>query len=149
MPGAIVDKVVIAPSQLWLFLYLDRLLEIMTHRIFKPWYHLDWVFRLTKMYHEQKRCSNITYSFIGKILQNKKRDMQNKNHRNAEREVVTKPEDDFDEKGSFKSPQIFIDQLLKLEGSHFNDWDMLSEASTIVAAVSLRIESQNPLRQLL
>ncbi|GAB0100688.1 Cytochrome P450 [Sergentomyia squamirostris] len=118
------------------FLYAgNKLLEIMTHRIFKPWYHLDWVFRLTKMYHEQKRCSEITYSFIGNILQNKKKDMLNKNHRNADKDMTKATDDEIDEKsGSFKSPQIFIDQLLKLEGSHFNDWDMLSEASTIVAA---------------
>uniref|UniRef100_A0A1L8E4G7 Putative cytochrome n=1 Tax=Nyssomyia neivai TaxID=330878 RepID=A0A1L8E4G7_9DIPT len=110
------------------FLYAgNKLLEIMTHRIFKPWYHLDWVFRLTKMYHEQKRCSNITYSFVGRILQNKKRDMLNV-------PKATKVEDEDSKDGSFKSPQIFIDQLLKLEGSHFSDWDMLSEASTIVAA---------------
>lgn len=98
----------------------------MTHRIFKPWYHLDFVYKMTKMYPEQKRCSKITYGFIGDMINNKKRAF------NATRTH----EDEAQKDGSFKTPQIFIDQLLKLEGNYFNDWDMLSEASTIVAAVS-------------
>lgn len=100
----------------------------MTHRIFKPWYHLDWVYKLTKMYPEQKKCSNITYGFIGDIISNKKRSF---NVQQFDEEASPLKD------GSYKTPQIFIDQLFKLEGNHFNDWDMLSEASTIVAAVSL------------
>lgn len=104
-----------------------RLLEIMTHRIFKPWYQLDFVYKMTKMYPEQKKCSKITYGFVGDIIKNKKKTF----------DVVQADEDASPMKdGSFKTPQIFIDQLLKLEGAHFNDWDMLSEASTVVAAVS-------------
>lgn len=104
----------------------------MTHRIFKPWYHLDWVYKMTKMYPEQKKCSNITYGFIGNMIKNKKKAF-------LSNQDSSEPNDDSISltDGSFKTPQIFIDQLLKLEGNHFNDWDMLSEASTIVAAVSI------------
>lgn len=98
----------------------------MTHRIFKPWYHLDFVYKMTKMYPEQKRCSKITYGFVGDIIKSKQKDFNM-----AQADAKASPMMD----GSFKTPQIFIDQLLKLEGAHFNDWDMLSEASTIVAAV--------------
>lgn len=97
----------------------------MTHRIFKPWYHLDFVYKMTKMYPEQKRCSKITYGFIGDMINKKKKEF-----------IENRASDEQMNDGSFKTPQIFIDQLLKLEGNHFNDWDMLSEASTIVAAVS-------------
>lgn len=100
----------------------------MTHRIFKPWYQLDFVYKMTKMYPEQKKCSKITYGFVGDIINNKKRSF----NVSQAQEAASALND-----GSFKTPQIFIDQLLKLEGAHFNDWDMLSEASTIVAAVSL------------
>lgn len=100
----------------------------MTHRIFKPWYQLDLVYKMTKMYPEQKKCSKITYGFVGDIIKNKKKTFNSK----LADEKATAMQD-----GSFKTPQIFIDQLLKLEGAHFNDWDMLSEASTIVAAVSI------------
>ena len=81
---------------------------------------------MTKMYPEQKRCSKITYGFVGDIIKNKKKTFS--------AEKATEDASEFKD-GSFKTPQIFIDQLLKLEGEHFNDWDMLSEASTIVAAV--------------
>lgn len=100
----------------------------MTHRIFKPWYQLDFVYKMTKMYPEQKKCSKITYGFVGDIIKNKKSTF---NMEKADEEASPMKD------GSFKTPQIFIDQLLKLEGAHFNDWDMLSEASTVVAAVSL------------
>uniref|UniRef100_A0A1B0DNB9 Uncharacterized protein n=1 Tax=Phlebotomus papatasi TaxID=29031 RepID=A0A1B0DNB9_PHLPP len=60
------------------------------------------------------------------ILQNKKKEYQltQKQHTREE-----------DEEISFKSPQLYIDQLLKLsmEGNLFNDEDVKNESNTIIS----------------
>ena len=105
-------------------------MKIITHRIIKPWYNLDFFFKMTPMYLELKRCSKIVFGFIGDTIITKKKEL---NDKLVQRDAIS------DVDASFKTPQRFIDQLLKLEGNYFNDWDMLSEATTIVGAVSTNI----------
>lgn len=74
------------------------------------------------MYREQQKWSNIFHGFAKNIIQNKK-------------ETIN-PIPEEETEGSLKKPQVYIDQLLKLEGGPFNDWDVLSEVLTLMAAVS-------------
>lgn len=110
----------------------SRLLAIMTTRIFNPLYHSDLVFRLSKWFKLEKENSAITNGFVDDILQKKKvAYVQNKKNKTMLEEV------NEDQNSSFKTPQLFIDQLLKLsmEGKYFTDTDVKNEANTIVATV--------------
>ncbi|XP_059621809.1 uncharacterized protein LOC132265248 [Phlebotomus argentipes] len=100
----------------------NNLLSIITTRIFNPLLHVNSLFRLTKWYKIEQKSEKIVFGFVDKILQNKKRDYH-----------VTPKEDD--EQISFKSPQLYIDQLLKLsvEGGIFTDDDVKSESNTIIS----------------
>uniref|UniRef100_A0A1B0DNC0 Cytochrome P450 n=1 Tax=Phlebotomus papatasi TaxID=29031 RepID=A0A1B0DNC0_PHLPP len=108
--------------------YLDagnNLLSIITTRMFNPLLHWDWIFRLTPFYWVEKKSSDITFGFVDKILQKKKI-----NYKPPE---TSKSDDDDDL--PLKTPQIYIDQLMKLRmvEKKFNDRDVVSEANTIVA----------------
>uniref|UniRef100_A0A1B0DNC1 Uncharacterized protein n=1 Tax=Phlebotomus papatasi TaxID=29031 RepID=A0A1B0DNC1_PHLPP len=110
--------------------YLDAansLLAIMTTRIFNPFYHSDFIFKLSKWAKLEQKNSDITFGFVDDILQRKKAAYK--------KALPIEDKSALDENTSFKSPQLFIDQLLKLsmEGNYFNDTDVKNEANTIVA----------------
>lgn len=103
----------------------------MTTRIFNPFYHSDFIFKLSKWAKLEQKNSDITFGFVDDILQRKKAAYK--------KALPIEDKSALDENTSFKSPQLFIDQLLKLsmEGNYFNDTDVKNEANTIVATVSL------------
>ncbi|GAB0100689.1 Cytochrome P450 [Sergentomyia squamirostris] len=110
--------------------YLDAansLLAIMTTRIFNPLYHSDIIFKMSKWAKLEQKNSDITFGFVDDILKRKKAAFK--------KAPPVEEESSLDENTSFKSPQLFIDQLLKLsmEGNYFNDTDVKNEANTIVA----------------
>lgn len=108
-----------------------RLLDVMNTRIYNPLFHSNLLFRLSKWYNVEKTNAKITNDFVDDILRQKKIVYQNNK--------LNKKADDADEEEgtSFKKPQVFIDQLLKLsmEGNFFTDQEVKDEANTIVATV--------------
>lgn len=101
-----------------------RLQKILLSRVIKPWYYGDFVYKMTRMYREQEECCEIMFGFVRNIIENKK-------------ESLDSIPDDTDGGGdSLRKPKILIEQLLKLEGGPFTDWEVLSEALSIVFAVS-------------
>lgn len=104
----------------------------MNTRIYNPLFHSDLLFRLSKWYNVEKTNAKITNDFVDDILREKKITYQN-NKLNKKSEA----EEDVGEGASFKKPQVFIDQLLKLsmEGNFFTDQEVKDEANTIVATV--------------
>uniref|UniRef100_A0A1B0GJT8 Cytochrome n=1 Tax=Lutzomyia longipalpis TaxID=7200 RepID=A0A1B0GJT8_LUTLO len=112
--------------------YLDAansLLATMTTRIFNPLYHSDFIFNLSKWAKMEQKNSDITFGFVDNILQRKKAAYK--------KSQPSDEQNNLDEGTSFKSPQLFIDQLLKLsmEGKYFTDTDVKNEANTIVATL--------------
>lgn len=107
----------------------------MNTRMYNPLYHSDLIFRLSKWYNVEKKNAKITNDFVEDILSKKKVLYQeNKLHKLTS---STEQDDKEVEGASFKKPQVFIDQLLKLsmEGNIFTDQEVKDEANTIVATV--------------
>uniref|UniRef100_A0A1B0CT03 Cytochrome n=1 Tax=Lutzomyia longipalpis TaxID=7200 RepID=A0A1B0CT03_LUTLO len=98
-------------------------------RMFNPFLQCNWIFRLTKLYKVEKLSSCITFGFVDKILQKKKTNFE---HTDELKTLKSTVDDDL----PLKTPQIFIDQLMKLlfVEKKFNDYDVISEANTIVAS---------------
>lgn len=116
---------------------LPRLLDVMNTRIYNPLFHSDLVFRFSKWYNVEKSNAKITNDFVDDILRRKKIAYQNDKLNKSK-----SPDAEAEEEGaSFKKPQVFIDQLLKLsmEGNFFTDQEVKDEANTIVATVSPRV----------
>lgn len=118
----------------------------MNTRMYNPLYHSDLVFRLSKWYNVEKTNAKITNDFVDDILRRKKDVYQ------TEKLNKSSSAEAEEEGASFKKPQVFIDQLLKLsmEGNIFTDQEVKDEANTIVATVSLisllrRLSLQIPL----
>lgn len=111
-----------------------RLLDVMNTRIYNPLFHSDLLFRFSKWYSVEKTNAKITNDFVDDILRQKKIIYQNNK---LEKLNQAEPEDEEVEGASFKKPQVFIDQLLKLsmEGNFFTDQEVKDEANTIVATV--------------
>lgn len=104
----------------------------MNTRMYNPLYHSDLVFRLSKWYNVEKTNAKITNDFVEDILRRKKDVYQ------TEKLNKSNSAEAEEEGASFKKPQVFIDQLLKLsmEGNIFTDQEVKDEANTIVATVS-------------
>ncbi|XP_055679623.1 probable cytochrome P450 313b1 [Lutzomyia longipalpis] len=103
----------------------NNLLSIISARMFNPLLQCNWIFRLTKLYKVEKWSSGITFGFVDKILQKKKTNFDYSD------ELKSAVDDDL----PLRTPQIYIDQLMKLLmiEKKFNDHDVISEANTIVA----------------
>lgn len=106
----------------------------MNTRIYNPLFHSDLLFRFSKWYNVEKTNAKITNDFVDDILRQKKIIYQNNK---LEKLNKAEPDDEEVEGASFKKPQVFIDQLLKLsmEGNFFTDQEVKDEANTIVATV--------------
>lgn len=107
----------------------ERLLQLVTERIFKPWYHPEFIYKMTQRYKEQQQNSKIIYRFLHEIVQKKRKEYQEAIENGDEVSAT------ISASGSFKTPQILIDQLFKLEGAHFTDSEMMSSAMSVVASV--------------
>ncbi|GAB0086095.1 Cytochrome P450 [Sergentomyia squamirostris] len=103
----------------------NNLLSIITTRMFNPLLQWDWLFKRTKIYRKEKKSSDITFGFVDKIIQRKKACFENP-------ELLKEIQED---EMTLKTPQIYIDQLMKLlmVEKKFNEHDVVSEANTIVA----------------
>ncbi|GAB0095727.1 Cytochrome P450 [Sergentomyia squamirostris] len=104
---------------------VNNLLLSITTRIFNPLLQLDILFRLTKWYSIEKKSNRIVFGFVEKILQGKKEMYQQ----------IQQKFKHVEQDESVSTPQIYIDQLLKLsmETGVFNDDEVINEACTIVA----------------
>ena len=106
--------------------------EIISDRLFKIWLHFKPIYIFTKLYRmEKKFVQNGMYAIGDEVLKEKELQYQtkssNKDHLN---------DNNDDERGEIKKPQIFIDQLLKMR-EHFTIAEIKDELNTIIIAVRI------------
>lgn len=100
--------------------------EVISNRMYKVWLHIDWIYKLTDMYKlELKHMINGIFQVGNKILDDKLAMLEGS-------EDFEEPSDEFE----YKTPQIFIDQLLRYRNVLTKD-EITDEINTFLGAVSL------------
>ena len=99
--------------------------EVISNRMYKVWLHIDWIYKLTDMYKlELKHTINGTFQVGNKILDDKLELLEGT-------EDIEEPSDEFE----YKTPQIFIDQILRYRNVLTKD-EITDEINTFLGAVS-------------
>lgn len=107
-----------------------RLFELITIRIFRPWFHSDLLYKLSSLYETTEKLRKTTSLFVDKVLDQKIEDyrqrQQDKDNNNAVPEA---------EEQEYKKPQIYIDQVLDMynEGKLETKADVKAHVGTNIA----------------
>ncbi|XP_059621733.1 cytochrome P450 4c21-like [Phlebotomus argentipes] len=107
----------------------NNLFELITIRIFRPWFHSDFLFKFSDFHKTTEKLRKITSNFVEKVIVNKaSSDEETKGHK-SERRLSE------DELTSYKKPQIFIDQVMEMhkEGKLETMVDVKAHVGTNIA----------------
>ena len=97
-------------------------MEAISNRIYKPWYHLDFLYNLSPTYKADIANFNKINHFMEYLISHKRVILENKENI----------------KDLTKSKDIFIDQIAKYVYNGSISWsDVRDEANVIIAAVSI------------
>ncbi|XP_046450542.1 cytochrome P450 4c3-like [Daphnia pulex] len=115
---------------------IDVLENIFRQRlIHKPWLRIDWIFKLTSLYRQQKQVLSDTNASVDKVIQNRRqshRPKAEKHFGQSDYSVST-----IDEDSRPKERLAFLDLLMvkaSEENSDMNDEVLRNEVSTFMAA---------------
>lgn len=96
-------------------------MEAISNRMYKPWYHLDVLYKLSPTYKEDTKNFQKINDFMEELISHKRKFSENV----KEQDILTKSKD------------IFIDHITKYVFEGKINWDdVRDEANVIIAAVS-------------
>uniref|UniRef100_A0A4D5R9T3 Cytochrome P450 4c3 n=1 Tax=Scolopendra viridis TaxID=118503 RepID=A0A4D5R9T3_SCOVI len=106
---------------------VDRMCRILYYRSARIWLSYDWLFKLTSVGRESKKCLEILHGFTDKVIQERKLE------RKTMSQPVSKPEDSITGR---KKRLAFLDLLLEASdnGRVLSDEDLREEVDTFMFA---------------
>uniref|UniRef100_A0A1B0F058 Uncharacterized protein n=1 Tax=Phlebotomus papatasi TaxID=29031 RepID=A0A1B0F058_PHLPP len=113
-------------------LIFRSLFELITIRIFRPWFHSDFLYKFSHLHKTTEKLRKITSEFVEKVIKSKTsatEDAKERGMMKVERQVSE------DELTSYKKPQIFIDQVMDMfnEGKLVTRDDLKAHVGTNIA----------------
>lgn len=100
----------------------NRMNENIHTRALTPWLHFDWVYKRSRMHKRDQRDLKVLRGFLVGVIDKRRIEMQQSG-------VAPSAAD------GFKSPESFGDRLMRLEGVHFTEEDVIGEAFAFMGAV--------------
>lgn len=113
----------------------NRTHEIVSIRMFNIQFYSDLIFRMSKLYKEDKYVRRMCVEFGDELIENRKQVCEKKLDINTN---VIEEDDDKDE--FLKKPKIFVDHLLKVTdegGRQFTESEVRDHVFTTISAVSI------------
>lgn len=107
---------------------VDGICKIVAQRNYSVMARVEFLYRFTKLYQEEKRLLKILHDFTDKVVQKRRRDVQ---------ECVNTNNNDYDEFG-IKHKRAFLDLLLDAkdgEGKPFSDNEIREQVDTFMFGV--------------
>uniref|UniRef100_A0A1L8E439 Putative cytochrome n=1 Tax=Nyssomyia neivai TaxID=330878 RepID=A0A1L8E439_9DIPT len=110
----------------------NNLFELITIRIFRPWFHSDFLYKFSDLHKTTEKLRKITSEFVEKVIKSKTsttEDTKDREMIKVERRVSE------DELTSYRKPQIFIDQVMDMfqEGKLETREDVKAHVGTNIA----------------
>lgn len=108
--------------------------EIVSIRMFNIQFYSDTIFRMSRLYKEDKHVRRMCVEFGDELIENRKKVCETK------LDINTNVVEDDDDKDEFsKKPKIFVDHLLKVTdegGRQFTESEIRDHVFTTISAVS-------------
>ncbi|XP_050672482.1 cytochrome P450 4C1-like isoform X2 [Leptidea sinapis] len=115
------------PKTPFLF-YLNKLLDLITQRIFHLWLQPDWMFKLFPQFVEHEECVRVLHEFTDQVIKKKREELKI--------EKIARPEaDSYCQLQDYKN-KSFLDLLILLSGGErgYSDEELREEVLTLIIA---------------
>ncbi|KAJ6635214.1 Cytochrome P450 4c3, partial [Pseudolycoriella hygida] len=105
---------------------LENMLPFVAERVVKIWLHPTWIYKMTSAYRTEKQLGDRLFSITRRIKEEKQKEYDLKNI-NSSNDVNTEDSEEF------STPQIFIDELLKLwKTGEVSETEITEQVYTII-----------------